>query len=144
MVDFLIRHRDHPKRERLLNDILSAVRSGPAAYAWAANVFIQRRRLADAALVVEDGLKRYGPEVSLLKVKGYLNLARGRPAEAAEVLWRVHRMARRDSEALINLGWAYYRLGKHRRAVQAWEQALALDPNNEALQRDLERTRQLL
>lgn len=143
MVDFLIRHQDHPNRARLANDILGAVRSGPQAYAWAANIFIERRRLSDAARIVEDGLQRYGPNVSLLKVQGYLYLARGRPALAVEVLSRALRTAPRDTEALINLGWGYYRLGDPRRAVQTWEQALALDPDNESLRRDVERTRRL-
>jgi len=40
--------------------------------------------------------------------------------------------------ALSNLGYCYYRLGDHREAEKYWRQALALDPNNPGLKRNLE------
>lgn len=144
VVDFFLRHRDHSNNERLLQEALRSARSGPEAYAWVANLFIDRRRLGDAQLIASDGLRRFGPTVSLLKVQGYLHLARGQASQAVDVLRQAQRKAPHDADVLINLGWAYYRLRRVDLAVAAWERALELNPANEALRRDLDRVRRLL
>jgi cellulose synthase/poly-beta-1,6-N-acetylglucosamine synthase-like glycosyltransferase/Flp pilus assembly protein TadD len=137
LADFLLRHRDHPNAEWLLHEALSSVRSGPEAYAWAANHFVDRRRLGEAETIIQDGLRRFGQHVSLLKVQGYLSLAQGRPAQAIVILQIAHSKASTDPGILINLGWAHVRLRQFPAAIQAWQLALKLDPHNEALRENL-------
>jgi len=142
MVDFLLRHRDHPRREWLTGQILGSVRSGPQAFVWVANMFNDRERQGDAEFIVQDGIRRYGPVAPLLKVQGFLHLAAKRYRQALEVLQQADRQTPNDASILVNMGWAHYRMGNVRAALPIWERALTLDPGNEALRRDIDRARQ--
>jgi Flp pilus assembly protein TadD len=143
IIDFLLRHRRHPNSERLMTELVSTMRSGPDAYVWAANLFIGRRRLGDAEVIVNDGIKRLGPQTALLKGKGFLLLRQNRPADAVAVLEQARRQAPNDVSLLINLGWAYYYSNRVESTIRVWEQAITLDPRNDALRRDLDRVRRL-
>ncbi|HEV8340091.1 MAG TPA: glycosyltransferase [bacterium] len=141
--DFLLRHRQHPNAEWLLHEVLSSVRSGPEAYAWAANQFLDRRRLGEAEMIVQDGIHRFGQDVALLRVQGFLYLTQGRPAQAITILRLAHGKAPTDPGILINLGWAYVRLRQFPAAIQVWESALRLNPRNDVLRQDLEGLKKL-
>jgi cellulose synthase/poly-beta-1,6-N-acetylglucosamine synthase-like glycosyltransferase/Tfp pilus assembly protein PilF len=144
MVDFLLRHRAHPNRERLQEQVLNSARTGPDAYVWTANLFIDRKRLQDAEVIILDGIRRLGARAPLLKVQGYLNLARGRLDDAVAVLQAAERQTPNDEALLVNLGWAYYRTGNVAASIRAWERALSINPNNDALRRDLDRAKRLV
>lgn len=141
VVDFWLRHRDHPNSEQFLHDLLSTARSGPDAYVWTANLFINRGRLRDADTIVAGGLRRFGRQVPLLKVRGFLLLKQNRPADAILVLEEARSKAPNDVFLMTNLGWAYYYAGNIGATIRIWERALTLDPANEALRNDLERIR---
>lgn len=142
--DFFVRHRSHPNAPRLLHTMLGSVRSGPDAYAWTANKFIERRRLKQAQIIVEDGVQRYGERLPLLRSLGQVHFNRGGYAQAIEVWTTALRLAPSDVGLLINLGWSHVRLRQYARAVPFWERALRLDPRNTALRQDLERVRTLV
>ncbi len=144
VVDFFLRHRDHPQASVLLQEMVRGTRSGAEAFAWVANHFIDRGRTVDAGVIVREGLRRYGLHVALLRVQGYLFLVQRRPADAVLILQLAHGKAPRDSGIMVNLGWAHVRLRQYAQAVQVWEQALRLDPRNEALRHDLEEVRRLV
>jgi Flp pilus assembly protein TadD len=144
MVDFVLRHRSHPNREKLTREIIGGVRSGANAYAWVANLMIDRRRLDDAYVLADDGLRHLGPQAVLLKVKGYVYLARRDFDDAVSVLTWAARLTPRDPDILVNLGWAHLYRREPAVAARVWEHALVLDPGNDALRRDLEQLRRRL
>jgi Flp pilus assembly protein TadD len=108
-----------------------------------ANQFIARHRFQEGEFVVQEGLDRFGPQVPLLKVNGYLHFAQNRYFEAAAVLENALRKAPDDLEVLINLGWAYVRLRRYDAAIRLWDRALRKVPGSSALQRDLDSVRAL-
>jgi cellulose synthase/poly-beta-1,6-N-acetylglucosamine synthase-like glycosyltransferase/Flp pilus assembly protein TadD len=143
VVGFFHRYRDHLNARRLQHTLLSSVRSGPEAYVWMANQFIARHRFQEGEFVVQEGLDRFGPQVPLLKVNGYLHFAQNRYFEAAAVLENALRKAPEDLEVLINLGWAYVRLRRYDAAIRLWDRALRKVPGSSALQRDLDSVKAL-
>ena len=98
---------------------------------------------------IVSGIKRFADaraqrlerQRELLKALGYVRLAQDRPRQAILALQAAKRRAPNDLEVLINLGWAHFRAHDVPAAIDVWERALALDPSNDSLRRDLDRAR---
>jgi tetratricopeptide (TPR) repeat protein len=73
-----------------------------------------------------------------LDTLGWILLLQGRLDEAAELLERAHRQRPEDGEILLHLGELYLARGDRAAAREAWQKALATQPENPDLRERLE------
>jgi tetratricopeptide (TPR) repeat protein len=66
------------------------------------------------------------------------------PAKAQEALEQTVRLGHASVDAWNALGVSYAQQGEYRRAREAWDQALRLDPGNQEVRRNRERLEQAL
>ncbi|HET9700255.1 MAG TPA: tetratricopeptide repeat protein, partial [Burkholderiales bacterium] len=88
----------------------------------------QAGRLEDAKAIYREVLQRDPAHPDALHLLGVISNQQGNPAAAAEL---IERAIRRHSDAAsyhVNLGNAYWELGRADEAVRCFERALQLDP----------------
>jgi len=89
--------------------------------------------MGDAARTQADldvALKQAPDEPELLNFQGYFWIDKGEHlTEALNMVQRAAAAEPQSGEIIDSLGWAYYRLGDYKSAVEKLEQAITLDPS---------------
>jgi tetratricopeptide (TPR) repeat protein len=87
--------------------------------------------------------QRNGQLDSLLAARSFLNKHQNNPA-LADHQKRLEQWARRRFSEEMNTGEALYARGQYREAYRIWKQVAPLYPDNEELNKKLERSRRVL
>lgn len=95
-------------------------------------------RAAEAIGYIERALAISPDDPAILDSMGWVLFKLGRPEEAIIWLRRAHTLSR-DGEIAAHLGEALWQTGKRGEARRIWKRALAIDPDNRALRRTMER-----
>lgn len=119
------------KAQQILNDASQRVRAR------------HNRALLTEADQLMARYQRNGQLESLLAARHFLNQHQGNPA-LAEHRKRLEQWARRRFTEEMNTGEALYASGQYREAHRIWKQVAPLYPDNEELNKKLDRSRRVL
>lgn len=111
---------------------LEADRNSPDAHIGLANNFIRLNRLADAESHLRQAIELDVSYWASFNAMGNFLFDNGRYLEAAEFYRIFANRAEDDSQALNNLGAAYYLAGDFSMAAKAWEESLSIKPTRSA------------
>jgi arylsulfatase A-like enzyme/Flp pilus assembly protein TadD len=124
---------DFPGAEKTLLGVIAASPNFILAYTHLASMYKETGKTASAVRVLEQGLKIFPDQVSLLGKLGIVLADSGGWQRAIPILERCVRQEDFDPEKFNFLGIAYYQGGDFAKALQNYDRALQLDRNNAAV-----------
>ncbi len=94
------------------------------------SLYLEQRRIDEAGRLLEDGLARNPTNARFAMVLSRIRAGRGDYASAADLLARVHPSAADESDFHALRGAVLQKLGRHEEASQAYQAAVAGQPEN--------------
>jgi tetratricopeptide (TPR) repeat protein len=95
-------------------------------------------RLDEANELIDQALKLAPEDAFIIDSKGWVLFRQGKPAEALKFLQRAY-SSRPDAEIAAHLGEVLWALGQRDEARKVWTDALAKTPDNDVLQKTVQR-----